>query len=41
MNGFNKEVNASKVRNPPQKGHYNIVSTMLQTMFPPLNLKSV
>ena len=41
MNGFNSEIVAENVRNLPGKHHYQIVSQMIQSMFPPLNLKKI
>lgn len=39
MSGFNKELTADNIRNPPSKEQYGVVSQMIQSMFPPLNLK--
>lgn len=40
MNGFNKEL-VGKVKNPPTKDHYTIVTQMIQSMFPPINVKKL
>ncbi|EGR31956.1 hypothetical protein IMG5_099180 [Ichthyophthirius multifiliis] len=39
LNGFNKQPNQNKVKNPPTLAQQQIAAQMIQSMFPPLSLK--
>lgn len=39
LNGFNQEITAENIKNPPTKQLNQVVAQMIQSLFPPINLK--